>query len=233
MKIKYQNEKLRKRVEDDFIMFPVNLFCLVLGVTLCAVSIVRTVRDMGAGSAESFWKILSEQHPIGLSFGITFLIAAAIFINLSRGFNVLRHLRPACGSKRYTPAEIDAEANRPDAKWYSGYDIYVTPNVLIGTNRGMAAVAYSDIEKVYVRSRFHTETRNMPGGGWPLSAYLFRKPGKEYHTQRVIIVTKNHRRIVLCEEKDSRTSSLRKIIEEKCGPGVWQEAGASDPSAQA
>ncbi len=213
---------------EDSYMVPINLFCLISGLILCTVSIVLTIRDMRADSANGFWKILSERHPVGLGFGITFLIAAAVFIHESRGFNMLKHLHPACGSKRYTPEEIDAEANSPDAKWYSSYDIFVTPNVLIGTNRGLTVVAYSDIQKVYTSSRSHTEPKKMPGGGWPISAYLLAKPGKEYKTQRVIIITKNHRRLILCEEKNDPTDLLRKIIEEKCGPGVWQEDGVPD-----
>ena len=225
MKIRYQNEKLRKRVEEDSEFFPINAFCVLLGLTLCTVSIVLTVRDMsaeGLTDISGFWKILSEQHPIWLAFGITALISGAICINLSRGLNMLKHLRPACSSKRYTPEEIDAEANSPDAKWYAEYDIYVTPNVLIGTNRGMTVVQYSDIRKAYIRSRTHTETKWHPGS---IRGYSFLRSGptKTYETERLIIITKRHRRLVLSEDDYLSVGAIRKIIEEKCGPDVWKE----------
>ena len=80
--------------------------------------------------------LLTNEHPLGLVFGITILIVNSLCIHWTGTINVFKHLRPACGSIRYTPAEIDEQANHPESVWYPLAGIYITPNMIIGTQKG-------------------------------------------------------------------------------------------------
>ncbi|MBR1893408.1 MAG: hypothetical protein IJ815_07755, partial [Lachnospiraceae bacterium] len=92
---------------------------------------------------------------------------------------------------------------------------YITPKIVIGTNKGLTAVEYDDIQKIYVRSRWHTEASG-------LSIKRHRKYRyREYYTYQVIVKTKNHKRLILCDSRSINISALRKAIEEKCGRSVW------------
>jgi len=162
-----------------------------------------------------FRSVLLDEHPLGIVFGVTILIVIGIWMHLSRTLNMIKHLRPACGSVRYTPEEIDEQANMPGSVWLDGGDIYITPKIVIGTNKGMTAVEYDDIQKIYVRSRWHTEASG-------LSRKRHRKYRyREYYTYQVIVKTKNHKRLILCDSRSINISALRKAIEEKCGRSVW------------
>lgn len=172
-----------------------------------------------------FFDRLSEAHPIGLSFGLTLLIAAAIWTNLSGGLlTMIKHFFPACGSVRYSKAFIDEQADHPESVWLGDdYGIYVTPEILIGTNKGMTAVGYGDIKEVYVKTL--TRSESIPGSKRynPLTgrrSYRYR----DYETYRVIIRTKKNKRLVLCENRCvGDCPKLKKVIEERCGTGIWKE----------
>ncbi|MBR1724762.1 MAG: hypothetical protein IJ723_07085 [Ruminococcus sp.] len=49
----------------------------------------------------SFSDVLTNDHPVGLVFGITFLIVLAIGREFSSPFNYFKHLRPASTGRRY------------------------------------------------------------------------------------------------------------------------------------
>lgn len=96
---------------------------------------------------------LTDEHPVGMVFGITLLVFWAMWESVSRSINAIKHLRPNCGSIRFTHQEIDDQANLPNSKWISSNDVYITPKIVIGLNRGLTAVEYSDIEKIYVKKK--------------------------------------------------------------------------------
>lgn len=166
-----------------------------------------------SGAKISFRERLHDDHILGVVFGITVLIVWAVWESVSRSLNALKHLRPACGSVRYTHKQIDEMANLPESKWLENFDLYLTPKSVIGLNRGLAAVEYSDIEKVYVKQKWHTESTGVGK----------RRKYKDYYTYRVIAKTKNHRRIVLGESR-SVSAELKQAIEQKCGSDVWEES---------
>ena len=168
----------------------------------------------------SFFDRMTDRHPLGLIFGITILFVTSLCMHWSRTLNVFKHLRPACGSVRYSPEEIDEQANRVESVWLAGYDIYVTPEILIGTNKGMTAVRYDDIKKVYIRSKWHTEA--IPGTRRIRRGHV-RYKHREYNTYQVIVVTKNNKELKMCDSRHTGGASLKKHIDERCGPGVWAE----------
>ncbi len=221
MKIRYQNEHLRSRVKQDTLLFPETMGITFFGLALVIISIVNTCLDMQFTDA-GFFSTLSNEHPICLCFGITLLIAGGIFIHLNRSFNVLRHFRPACGSVRYTPEEIDREACLPESRWYRGYDIYVTPRLLIGTNRGMTAVEFGDIKEVTVRQKCRHESDRTRGH---VSLVTGRRSyrQKEYYSCIITVTARNGRHLKLCDSRDLSGEVIRQIIEERCGKGVWSE----------
>ena len=168
----------------------------------------------------SFMDRLTDRHPVGLIFGITILIVTCLCMHWSRTLNVIKHLRPACGSVRYTPEEIDEQANRSESEWLPGVDMYVTPEILIGTNKGMTAVRYDDIRQVYIRPKWHTEA--IPGTRRIRRGHV-RYKYREYNTYQVIVVTKKNKKLKMCDSRNLGGVSLKKHIDERCGPGVWAE----------
>ncbi len=161
----------------------------------------------------SFRDKLTDDHPVGLVFGITLLVLYAVWELVTRSMNAVKHLRPACGSVRYTHEQIDELANLPESKWLDGYDMFLTPKAVIGLNRGLAAVEYTDIEKVCVRKKWHTESKGVGR----------RKKYTDYYTYKVIAKTKNRRRVVLGENR-SVSGELKRAVDEKCGIGVWEDS---------
>ena len=75
-----------------------------------------------------------------------------------------RHMHPAHGSVKLTPKEIDAQANCEKSKWFQRQGLYFAPEILIGTQRGMAAVRYDDVEKVILKTRGHIDWESRPKG---------------------------------------------------------------------
>ena len=170
-------------------------------------------------SDADFLSILIDNHPLGLCFGITILIFAWIGMYLDRALNVIKHIRPACGSVRYTRKEIDEQANSPESVWIYGYDIYVAPKILIGTNVGMTAVEYKDIKQLYFQEKWHREairgSKRITLSGRETHSY------RDAFTYRLIVVTQNNRRLIMCDSMSGDGAALKKHIDEKCGPGVW------------
>ncbi len=107
------------------VMFP-------LAVFLISLSFYHTYQDVCVnGVNDRFMHRLTDEHPLGLVFGITLLILLGLWESGSPTLNVTKHLRPACGSVRYTPEEIDEQANLPESEWIKLYDIYITPKLII------------------------------------------------------------------------------------------------------
>ena len=154
---------------------------------------------------------LLDAHPISLSFGLTFLIVTSLLVHWEHPLNLIKHLRPACGSVRYTQEEIDEQANLPESEWFDGAEMYFTPKIIIGTNKGMTAVEYEDIKKAYVNRKWHTEKK---GTGK-------RKKYTEYYTYQVIVITYNHKRLEMCDSRHINIDAIKKKIDECCGEGIW------------
>ena len=155
--------------------------------------------------------ILHDKHILGIVFGLTILIVNAMWMHVTGTRFLIRHFRPACGSVRYTPEEIDEQANCRESVWYPASGIYVTPKLLIGTQRGMAAVEYHDIRKAYISpvQRFR-------------SAGVKHHKHRYYYTYQLIVKTKNHRRLCLSDGK-SVEPAIISTIKEACGEAVWED----------
>jgi len=214
MKIKYTNENLKKQVKENMIAMKFLITMELIGAFLCFLSFYNAYKELP--SEKSYMSILTNDHPVGLIFGITILFVNSLFMHWAGTLNVIRHLRPACGSVRYTPEEIDEQANRPESVWYSATGIYIAPDIIIGTQKGIAAVEYTDIKKAYIRSRCHT--RRTPPYYVPRSRVRY----EDYYKYQLVIKTNNHRKLIICNTTHF-DESVGEVIKEKCGPGVWED----------
>lgn len=122
-------------------------------------------------------------HPTGLIFGITIWILVALMMHWGGTLNLLKALRPACGETRYTPEEIDAQANMEDSVWVGGLGICLAPEIMIGTVKGVTAVKYDEIARIGVRRKLHTTEK------------------RDYYTYRVVVRTINGKRLIFSDTK--------------------------------
>ena len=175
----------------------------------------------------SFIRILCNDHPLGLVFGLTILFVNSLCMCWTGTPYAIRHLHPACGSVRYTPQEIDEQANRPESEWMEREGLYFTPELLIGVKNGMAAVRYDDIEKIYIKKKWHINWASSPNTSRirrsaQVNAEIMiwaSSKNSEYYSYQLIAVSKNHRKILLCDCTYIDQSVIDRI-KEKCGPEV-------------
>ena len=154
----------------------------------------------------SLYYEMTQAHPIGMVFGITWLIVAAMGMHLFGTLKMFKHWRPACGSTRYSVKEIDDQANMPDAVWLSSAGIYLAPKIMIGTQMGMTAVGYGEIAQVKAKKVLHYEKfKHKPRK--PRSQYY------EYHTYQIIVKTKRGKRLKFSDAKRLSMLDLNKLYE--------------------
>lgn len=122
-------------------------------------------------------------HPTGLIFGITIWILVAMMMHWGGTLNLIKALRPSCGQTRYTPEEIDAQANMEGAIWVGGLGICLTSEIMIGTVKGVTAVKYDEIERIGVKSKLHVMEK------------------RDYNTYRVVVKTINGKRLIFSDTK--------------------------------
>lgn len=152
----------------------------------------------------SFFNEMRLVHPIGMVFGITWLIVSGIGMNMFGTLNMLKHWRPACGRPRYSIKEIDEQANTPDAEWLAYYGIYLAPKIMIGTQKGMTAVSYGDVKRVSIKAKLHVES-HRPRRRHP---HYF-----EFETFQIIVRTKSGRRLKFCDVKTVYDRDFKKICD--------------------
>ena len=179
----------------------------------------------------TFVGALRGDHPLGLVFGLTILLINSLIMCSEGTWLMIRHFHPACGSVRLKPREIDAQADLPESEWLERVGLYFTPEILIGTNRGMAAVRYDDIERAYTRKRNHIDWFGGPGmskvgmnrvtAGEILAKNLIwaASDSSEYSTYQLMVVCKNHRKVKMCEVTYFDPAILDRL-RERCGPEV-------------
>ena len=172
---------------------------------------IRTVFMKNSGKyldcfSGSLYYEMTQAHPIGMVFGITWLIVVAVGMNAMGTLNVFKHFHPACGDTKYSVKEIDDQANMPDSVWLPTAGIYLAPKIMIGTQKGMTAVNYSEIKSVSIKASLHFERYKNRRRDKTHDQYF------EFETFQIIVRTKGGRRL-----KFSDTKSLpnMKIIYDK------------------
>ena len=71
---------------------------------------------------------------------------------------------------KLTPKEIDDQANCEESKWFQRQGLYFAPEILIGTQKGMAAVSFDDVEKVILKTKGLIDWGSRPKGArWKTS----------------------------------------------------------------
>ena len=231
MKIPYQNEHLHAQVEKNTFGVWFLVTMELLGFYLCFLSFYNTYKDIANQNLKCTYKIFvktfSEDHPLGFIFGLTILIINTM-IMLSEGTVLaFRHMHPAHGSVKLTPKEIDDQANCKKSKWFQRQGLYFAPEILIGTQRGMAAVRYDDVEKVILKSREHINWGSAPNGSrWKtsgkynaeLSAWANSSSSKDT-LYKLIVISKNHKKLTMCAAS-SMEDEVLDLLKERCGKEV-------------
>lgn len=144
----------------------------------------------------SLWEYLKGNHPLGLAFGITFLIVALVFS--PDLLYTIRCFRPVCSGRKYEAGEIDRLANDMDTIWLKDIEVLVTPGALIGLNHGLTIVDYRDIYGIRVKVKDHSSKH------------------RKWKTYCIIIETKEHREITLSEsERQYGYRSIAQSLDKK------------------
>lgn len=173
------------------------------------------------GSMPNVWKELKNNHPLGLVFGLTILVVLIIVNYDDNTLNTAKHIRPACSGRRRSAKEIDDLANHPDTVWLDDIRVFVTPEALIGLNKGLTVVDYKDIKGIRVKTRNHSRrTYRGPRGRVGLGMaiyYALTEHHTEWQTYRLIIKTKKHRNILLTETAYKYGyKQLLPVLSERC-----------------
>ncbi|SDA32887.1 hypothetical protein SAMN02910447_03577 [Ruminococcus sp. YE71] len=163
----------------------------------------------------SFSDVLTNDHPVGLVFGITFLIVLAIGREFSSPYNYFKHLRPASTGRRYKPGEIDELANMYTSRWIELNHAYLTPHALIFTEGGMTVVEFDDIEELYFKKIRHTRRIGM-GHRIP-SCNRYRT----FYTYPMYVKTKSGKRLRLTD--NGVDGAIKDRIIAVCGDGKFKE----------
>lgn len=120
-------------------------------------------------------------HPVGLVFAITIWILVALICHWEGTLNMIKHLHPACGKTKYTQEQIDEQANMEKAVWLPSVGIYLAPEIMIGTQKGVTAVKYDEIVRIRIKSKYHVMEK------------------RDYYTYRLIVKTTNGRRLIFSD----------------------------------
>ena len=203
----YTNERIRKQIEENSAFFRTLIFMLLLNVFLIIMGI--GVNDTG----------LYQRNVPCIVFGITFLYVTSVGIYTMGSLYMLKHIWPSCSGKRYKAKEINDLSNHPDTVWHNGLEIYITPDALIGFNRGLTVVDYEDIVSIKAKKLHHMKKVGFPRhtAGHLGSSLIFAllDKYKEWDTYLIIIKTRTHKRMVLSETGDSTCDETLKDILDK------------------
>lgn len=167
---------------------------LLLGIVLISLSCITAY-----ASGEEL-----RDHPLGFIIGGTILIVIGIWSHLEGSLNMIKHIRPACSGRRYTPQEIDEQANHPDTAWDNTLEVLITPKALIGLNKGLTVVEYEDAASIRRRVISHSQTRKGMQ-----SSRIHRR---YYNTYLIIVKTKTHKRLKLTEIGYQYPDSYKKLL---------------------
>ena len=204
----YTNERIRKQIEVNSAFFRTLVFMMLLGVFLIIMGI--GVSDTG----------LYQRNVPCLVFGIVIIYVNCVGIYTLGSLNMLKHLRPSCSGKRYRAKEINDLANHPDTVWNEGLQIYVTPEALIGFNRGLTVIEYDDIVSIKAK-KIHRSERVGPPHPYTVghvgSSFIHALLDKynEWDTYLIIIKTRTHKRMVLSEVRNSACDKTLKELLDK------------------
>ena len=155
------------------------------------------------GAKPNMWKELKNNHPLGLVFGLTILVVLAIVTDDGHTLHTATPIRPSVSGRRRSAKEIDDLANHPDTIWLNDIKVFVTPEALIGLNKGLTVIDYKDIAGIRVKTRNHSRrTHRGPRGrvGVGMAIYYsLTEHHTEWQTYRLIVKTKKHRNMLLTE----------------------------------
>ena len=136
-----------------------------------------------------------EVNPVGMVFGISWLIVTWVGIKLFGSMNMIKHLHPACGDSKFTVKEIDDQANSPEAVWYGNLGIYLAPKIMIGSQKGVTAAVYGDIVRVSVKTKLHIDKRY------------------DYYTYQIIVKTRKGKRLKFSDAKGFYEPAYKEICD--------------------
>ncbi|MBP5261233.1 MAG: hypothetical protein J6Z43_03795 [Clostridiales bacterium] len=180
----YTNKLLMGFVNDNGVLMTFDLGLMTVSLILVTIGLINKVN--GADEVK---------HVLPFVFGLTGLIVAVLFTYWGQDLDVIRSYIPTCGDRKFTRAQIDAQANSDKTVPLRYGDILLAPDMLIGVSAGVVAVAYEDISSLWVKKTWHTSK------------------GKDYHIYKIIVRTKKGKRIVIskCErDADDAVETIQK-----------------------
>ncbi len=203
---RYTNEHIRKQIYDNSILFMPIVGLLIFALDLILHSFIKAFTDVYPKvSLSSFIHETLENHPVGLIFGITFIIVASVgMLDNTHPMYMLKHIWPACSGKRYSAAEIDKMANDPETIWNNVYKILLTPKTLIGLDRGLTVIDYEDIISINSEKKHHEQSSKY--GNYT----------REWDTYYIVVHTKTNKSLILTEIDNSDIDNLISLINERC-----------------
>lgn len=233
---KYTNERIRKQIDNDSVLFFVILGLFVFALIIITMSFVKAYVDVSSDWSFMRWiGSVRSDHPLGLCFGITTIIFAYVGVEEMGSLNMVKHIFPATSGRRYSAKEIDELANDPDTVWIDDARVYATPKALIGFTKGLAVAEYGDIAKVIVKSKHHSKNTSYTAGrsartGLTMALYYaLTDYYHEWDTYYIFIKTKNHRRFVLTETAYKESYELlMPILDERCGEVEYKIKGSDE-----
>ncbi len=202
----YTNEIINKKVNYDGTMVYIILVIAGISLFLIGTSFFNMIRT---------GEPLSD-HPIGFSFGVTGLIVALIGVQVDNTFNLIGHYWPRCGEKLYTRQEVDDQANSEGTEYLQGVHVFLAPEIIIGMDKGVTAIAYDEVATLGFKKMYHTKRSTPYLKSVSHSKYI------DYYTYRIIVTTKSGKRFVISEDLYQQETALQAIADRcrKVDPNV-------------
>ncbi len=218
MKNPYHNKNLHRKVKLDLQCVNLSMGALIVTVVLFTTAVVLTWRSRYIQYHEldavriPFREQLFQEHPVSVIVSIISLLLFLFFESNVHTWRILHHFRPYFGSKGLSIPLLDEQADCKASQWEESLHIYATPELLIGTEYGMTAIRYYDIQEIYIKTARYPD----------LVGY-----GKSSHFElctRYTLIVRNYQgeAFVLYRGDFNPEKWVRPIIEQHCDPDVWK-----------
>ena len=188
----YSNIVLTSFVNDNGSTLIFDAIALLVSVVLVAIAVINRIH----GSDDI-------NYVPQLVFGSPLLVMALVWSYYGRDIDVIKSFFPQCGDKRFTRAQVDEQANSKDAVLLNYGDIFLAPDMLIGSSAGVVAVAYEDIASLQVKQTHHTERIGTRYSG----RYA------EYFTYKIIVRTKKGKRVAISRSRSDACYAVNTVYE--------------------
>ena len=222
----YTNGRIRKEIAENSALFFILMGMFLVAIILILLSFIRAYLAVLPEFSLIGWLLsVRNDHPLGLVFGITIIIVASVGLGVCGTPTFVRCLFPSFSGKKYSAHEIDEMVNHPETTYLKEIAVYVTPEAAVGLNRGIAVAQYDDIAGIRLKVKHNRQKTTNGSNRGRMSVgramyYVLTDHYREWDTYYVVLITKNHGKLVLAEVAyEMDVSRLAQILTEKC-PGI-------------